>query len=179
MRQLLMLQLDGSQDDRADVEHLQLTLVEAFYSAFVTKHILISDQCGRPLTDIDYTWNLFCKQCDRFPLTFVAYSRYRATGWLPKSGLKYGVNWVLYPFKRYAHTHAPYCIILQFSDSTRDVLLERSWIAVQNRLRLVKNVAKTLVIARIHAEKVDFSSSISNTFSSVKVSELTVDRWLP
>ncbi|PXF40432.1 tRNA-splicing endonuclease subunit Sen2 [Gracilariopsis chorda] len=182
MRQLLALQpaaaaaAGEAAQSRVDVEHLQLPLVDAFYLAFVTRQIVISDAAA----DAAAAWRLFCARCARFPLLFVAYARYRAAGWLPKSGLKYGVHWVLYPTKRYAHTHAPYCVVFHFSNRPNDARLDSSWIALQNRLRLVNNVAKTLVIARLHvAEPLDLAASISRTFDAVRLTELTIDRWLP
>ncbi|KAI0560621.1 tRNA-intron endonuclease [Gracilaria domingensis] len=181
MRQLIQLQASSNDVDRVNVEHLQLTFVEAFYAAFVTNDIVILDTHSKqPLTDRQRVWSLFCSRSEKFPLMFVAYCRYRSAGWLPKSALKYGANWVLYPTKSYTHTHAPYCVILQFSIPGEEPPIALSWIALQNRLRLVKNVAKNLIITRVHAEKeVDFASSISDTFAVVKVTELTIDRWLP
>ncbi|CAN8066192.1 unnamed protein product [Agarophyton chilense] len=181
MRQLLQLQATSTDHDRSHVEHLQLSLVEAFYTAFVTNHILILDMhTKQPLTDRHHVWRVFCSRCQNFPLMFVAYCRYRAAGWLPKSALKYGAHWVLYPTKSYTHTHAPYCVVLHFSDQAQQSPIASSWVALQNRLRLIKNVAKNLIIACIHSEtQVNYASSITDTFAAVKVTELTIDRWLP
>lgn len=177
MRQLIELEGGGVLEDRANVEHIQLSLNEAYYAAFVEKRLTIFLK-GVEL-DASRAWRAFCSRCESFPWTFVAYSRYRTVGWLPRSGLKYGVDWVLYPAKTKRHTHSPFCVVLRFGRSGQ-VRMDRSWIGLQNRLRLVKNVAKTLVIAEVFVDKdVDFSASVKHAFRAVKVNELTIDRWIP
>lgn len=165
---------------RADLEHIQLTLVEAYYAAFVTKALLLQDEAGNILADAPTTWRLFCSRAGmRFPQTFVAYCRYRAAGWIPRSGLKYGTDWVLYPASAKRHTHSSFCVVLRFRDN-EPRRLERTWVSLQNRIRLIKNVSKTLIIAEvITTPNVDMTSDIRDAFRAVSVSELTVDRWVP
>lgn len=185
MRQLLAIEEKedpaySSRDGRADIEHLQLTLVEAFYCSFVAKHLVLKDMKGKNLTDPSKTWSLFCDRSQSFPLQFVAYCRYRSVGWLPRSGIKYGVDWVLYPASTKKHSHAPYCIILRIGTKPETTEIDRSWIRLQNRLRLVKNVAKTLVIASVTLKRdVDVTRSFETAFRMVQISEMTVDRWIP
>lgn len=193
-----LLELEGKSDDtpddyqtqkvdppsfdstRADLEHLQLTLVEAYYAAFVKKALILQDETGNLLTDAPKTWHLFCSRAGaRFPATFVVYCRYRAVGWIPRSGLKYGTDWVLYPASAKRHTHSPFCVVLRFRDG-EPKRLERTWVSLQNRIRLVKNVSKTLIIAEVFTTpNVDMSSDIRKAFRAVSISELTLDRWVP
>lgn len=193
MRQLLAMEEGAEntarQGERQDVEHLQLTLVEAFYCTFVINCLVIVGRDAE-LMDPQKTWQMFCERAPAFPTRFVAYCRYRAVGWLPRSGIKYGVDWVLYPAAAKKHAHSPYCVVLQedgeCSGSQKGTergagkLYDRSWVRLQNRLRLVKNVAKTLVIARIsRSENVDLTKSFETAFRVVQVAEMTVDRWIP
>lgn len=185
MRQLLALEENEDPShsfghQRADTEHLQLTLVEAFYSSFVAKCLVLKDMNGKILNDPTATWSMFCDCSKRFPLLFVAYCRYRSARWIPRSGVKYGVDWVLYPASTKKHSHAPYCIILRFATNSEATQIDRSWIRLQNRLRLVKNVAKTLVIATITLKQnVDVTKSFETAFRMAEISEMTVDRWIP
>lgn len=180
MRQMLAMEADTSaMAGRADVEHLQLTLVEAFYAAFVEKNLCLQDEDGTRLEDAHKVWHQFCLRCPEFAMKFVAYSRYRAAGWLPRSGLKYGVDWVLYPASSKKHTHSPYCIVLRFGHMPGQSQVSRSWIGLQNHLRLVKNVAKTLVLADVYVKNgADCSSSVKCAFESVAINEVTIDRWV-
>lgn len=193
MRQMIAMEdrAQGAErrEERDHVEHVQLTLVEAFYCSFVLNCLVVAGPEG-DLLDPQRAWQLFCERAPSFPARFVAYCRYRAVGWLPRSGIKYGVDWVLYPATSKRHSHSPYCVVLQHDGGrkagSRKVeaggakLFDRSWVRLQNRLRLVKNVAKTLVIARIsQSEDVDITKSFQTAFKFVKVSEMTVDRWIP
>lgn len=184
LRQLLEMEGTDEQldlDQRANVEHLQLTLIEAFHAAFVRRVLVIRDVRGHVMDNAAETWRLFCKRLERFAVTFVVYCRYRSVGWVPRSGLKYGVDWVLYPVSESKrHTHAPFCVVLRYRDDGEPVRLERTWITLQNRLRLVKNVSKALVLAEVYT-KVPLPPipTLTQAFSAVSVSELTVDRWIP
>lgn len=48
-----------------------------------------------------------------FPASYAAYEYYRNENWIPKSGLKYGGNFVLYR-KGPAYYHAEYVYTLLF-----------------------------------------------------------------
>lgn len=184
LRQLLTLEendgnVESDHNEELNVEHLQLTLVEAYYCAFINKCLLIEGTRGGVLSDAQETWALFSRIHYRFPMLMVAYCRYRSAGWIPRSGVKYGVDWVLYPASLKTHSHAPYCIILAFGTASKQARIDRSWTALQNRTRLSKSVAKNLVIANVHVENELTVSSIQDAFRNVQISEITVDRWLP
>lgn len=184
LRQLLTMEdiegkVNEDHEKRLNVEHLQLTLVEAYYCAFFEKCLIVEDAEGELLTDPQHTWVLFSRIYDRFPMLMVAYCRYRSTGWLPRSGVKYGVDWVLYPASVKSHSHAPYCIILRFGNASKPAQIDRSWTALQNRLRLSKSVAKNLVIANVHAKDDLATTSPQDAFHNIQISEVTIDRWLP
>lgn len=183
MRQLLALEESEKhspvRSEGTHMEHLQLTLIEAYYTSFVSKHLILSDEYGTRVSDPTLAWQLFCSRSHHFPHKFVAYCRYRATGWLPRSGIKYGVDWVLYPDTNRKHAHSPYCVVLRFHEGKMESKIDQTWIRLQNRLRLVKNVAKTLVIANIFVEDSKLLASLEDAFQSVKITEMTVDRWLP
>lgn len=166
---------------RADVEHLQLSLVEAYHAAFVQRVIQIRDRNGQLLDDPLHVWRLFCEEDCTFAVMLVAFCRYRAAGWFPRSGLKYGVDWVLYPTSvTRKHAHAPYCVRTRVISDHDDVPLDRTWVALQNRLRLVKNVAKTLVIANIVVNGgVEKWNTPHEAFKAIKINEVTIDRWVP
>lgn len=169
---------------RSETEHLQLTLCEAFYAAYVSDilDIYIPD---RTVASEKACWTLFCEMTKgTFAYRYAAYYKYKTTGWLPRSGLKYGVDWVLYKTETKNHTHASFCIVLNYPLRDEEDNLERSWIGLQNRLRLVKNVSKTLILASIEfntgqALGRNHPLDASSAVNCVKVTEVTVDRWIP
>lgn len=165
-----------SKTDRRGVEHLQLSLVEAFHAAFTSNLLRIVTHDGSAMEDVLTTWNEFCTREPHFPARYAAYVSYRKAGWMPRSGLKYGVDWVLYRAGAKRHSHSPYCVVLTFDDTG----LEKTWIRLQNKLRLVKNVAKSLVIARLYlptAPTARFSTP-QEAVADLQITELTIDRWV-
>lgn len=183
-RQLLALEkfaakTSGVQASRDGEEHLQLTLVEAFFATFHSHRMSLVSRNGEPLTDAANVWYLFSSRVPHFAARFAAYSRYRATGWMPRSGLKYGVDWVLYPIGVEKHSHAPYCVILSFAAASMPSQIERTWIRLQNKLRLVKNVAKSLIVAEVWFSNGVQPSNWSEATERVNICEITVDRWVP
>lgn len=161
---------------REAVEHLQLTLVEAFHAAFTAQKLRLVNIKGEPLDNELRTWQIFCSRDPLFARTYAAYAHYRRGGWLPRSGLKYGVDWVLYRMGTKRHSHSPYCVIL----AHEPVPLEPTWIRLQNKLRLVKNVAKSLIAARVQLSVPDqaFPGSPQEALRTVQITELTIDRWI-
>lgn len=176
-RQLIALErAEENASARDGAEHLQLTLVEAFHAAFVAGRLTLSTMEGTSLNEGD-AWDLFARKLPRFRELFAAYARYRSTGWMARSGLKYGVDWVLYRLGQRAHAHAPYCVVIRFGGDGEEKRLESSWIRTQNKLRLVKNVAKSLVITEVGFEDGFVPTSWREAVETVSIMETTCDRW--
>ena len=101
-------------------EPLCLTAEESFY--LVTELDLLtvhtpSDhlKCLTP----EELWKELCAYCKRFPFTYSAYRHYRQKGWVPKSGFKFGVDFILYKDGP-AFYHSSYAILVceQFGNTT-------------------------------------------------------------
>ena len=54
-----------------------------------------SSSSGVPLPLVEL-WRLFRSFDSRFPSKYVAYHYYRSRGWVPRCGLKFGVDFLLY-----------------------------------------------------------------------------------
>lgn len=125
-------------------EHLQLCLWEAFYASFISKKLRILDASDSVTewTDPNETYAYFCRLDSKFPYYLAVYCYYRQRGWSPHSGLKYGTDFVLYYGTVENHIHSPFCVLVDIhkDDSYDNCLLDKSWISLQNRLRLVKQV---------------------------------------
>lgn len=200
---------------RRAVEHLALGLPEAYHAAFEAApprlriHPLVRGGSGsagllpaaEPL-DAAAAWATFCGRSAggaAFAAAYASYRFYRGSGWAPRSGAKYGVDWVLYKVGAARHAHASFCVVLSARGlpvgGTPPVgqgeggggscePLDASWVAVQNRLRLVKNVAKTL----LYTEVVDPAAPGGRVtpagvadrdawLARATVVELRIDRW--
>jgi tRNA-intron lyase len=179
-RQLLLLEKTTGPKtlvDKEDIEHLQLTRVEAFHATFIARRMrLVDGMSGEGLDDELTVWRAFCLDDPYFAHCYAAYTRYKQAGWMPRSGLKYGVDWVLYASGTKRHSHAPYCVMLASNAQP----IESSWIRLQNKLRLVKNVAKNLIAARVYlpCDNVHDQLSPKDAVNTVQLTELTIDRWV-
>eukprot|EP00871_Galdieria_phlegrea_P004706 jgi/Galph1/5236/GphlegSOOS_G3871.1 len=176
--------LTSPETDNSSEEHLQLFLWEAFYASFVLNRLRIFDwnDSSKELVDANTTYQHFCRLVPDFPFLLAVYSYYRQKGWSPHSGLKYGVDFVLYHDWVENHVHSPFCVLLHVHSNNRDdsVPLEKSWCSLQNRLRLAKQVAKQLVIVQVKIpewlSEEDLFSTWEN-FKSLEILELVVERW--
>lgn len=186
MRQLEALRSETADHEgyepRDDKEHLQLNLIEAYYVAFIQRHLTIYHD-SEPMQSARACWEMFNKiGGENFAGTFVAYCRYRSVGWVPRSGLKYGVDWVLYPAVTDKHTHSPFCVVLTFvhKREDEDKKVDRTWVSLQSRLRLINNVAKTLVVVQVDCREDESDGwHLKQAFKHTHITELTVDRWVP
>jgi tRNA-intron lyase len=131
------------------VENLILSPQEALYlHQFRVIDVHYKDEI---LSDSDL-WNLFCtfQGFDYFVSRYVCYVYYKQQGWIVKSGIKYGCDYVLYD-KEIEKTHAEFCVLITQSDL--------STLEISRQVRLTTTIAKTLKLCRIYYPKdVDLES---------------------
>ncbi|RUP08840.1 hypothetical protein BC936DRAFT_140110 [Jimgerdemannia flammicorona] len=104
----------------ADLEHVQLSLQEAFFLAYGLGCLKIYDTQERELSLQDL-WMAFVRvpgapsstvvTDNPFVVQYVAYHYYRSRGWVAKSGIKFGVDLVLYRKGPVFH-HAEFAVIV-------------------------------------------------------------------
>ncbi|KAJ2887156.1 tRNA splicing endonuclease subunit sen2 [Coemansia aciculifera] len=107
-------------------------------------------------------WRLFCKvdRSSEFALKHAAYYYYRSKGWVVRSGLKFGSDFLLYA-KGPAHSHAQYSVLVRHSsqelpvtDNTSEEEEQQpqaieSWQFMLSLSRVTSQVRKTLVLCYI------------------------------
>lgn len=170
----LLDQLKEHREKNADLiakqpkEVLVLTLQEAFYLCFVLGSLQIYvkredlDRDENCLT-IRQCWSLFCELegAEMFISRYAAFHYYRSRGWIARSGIKYGCDYVLYK-RGPEQDHAQYCvrIIVQKRKSgahaqnnaasatttTIEQVDSISWKELQHQCRLSVTVAKNLLL---------------------------------
>jgi tRNA-intron lyase len=159
--------------EQADVEHLQLAPYEAAYLVF-DEHFLLVDGFDTS----EALWSYYASTSKELLRQYAAYRAYRRAGWAPHSGCKYGADFVLYRFRTVQgrHSHAPYAVVVRDAGEP----IHSRWIAVQNQLRLTKQVAKRLIyieVAMSTAE--DDLSDRERWLQTISLNEVLVDRWTP
>ncbi|KAI5965692.1 SEN2 [Candida pseudojiufengensis] len=186
--------IDPTTKSLIKLEFLQLQTVEAFFLKFALNRIEINDLSVR---------DLFIKCCklyddddeiktnNKFILNYVIYHYFRSKGWCVRSGIKFGVDFLLYkrgpPF-----SHAEYCIsIFQNSNSLGSNISELDWFQMSTKARVVGGVKKNYIHCYIESPNqnkfneilnnntIDDGLMLKQLFYEYKISELIYRRWNP
>ena len=163
-----------------------LGLEEAFFLAEAYRCLNLRDQAGAPLS-LARAWTLFRAAQPNFVARYVAFHYFRARGWVPKSGIKFGVDYVVYRYGPRFH-HSEFGVLLQNAvQGSLELLPDKtprhiSWSLVQNLNRLSEQVGKDLMVLYVLEPQgwVEARDAASHEcISRFAVSEVIVKRWTP
>ncbi|CAG5124479.1 unnamed protein product [Candidula unifasciata] len=163
--------------------------VVAFFLSFGLGCLRILDP-EMKLLDLTQMWQQFQVLKEHFIPHYVAYHYFRSKGWVPKSGLKFGCDLVLYregpPF--YHGSYSVVVIAVKDSTllpvSTRGGLLldnrKLNWVSLAGLNRITEHVAKELMLCYViwPANMTSEESLSPDCISRFKVKELVVSRWV-
>eukprot|EP01112_Ceratiomyxa_fruticulosa_P014475 TRINITY_DN4145_c0_g1_i2.p1 TRINITY_DN4145_c0_g1~~TRINITY_DN4145_c0_g1_i2.p1 ORF type:complete len:385 (-),score=75.59 TRINITY_DN4145_c0_g1_i2:128-1234(-) len=207
-------------------EYLQLSLVESFFLMYGLGCLRIikpipdhsneseEDVLQSPLfhqnsfqeLSIKQCWTIFCETQHNFPYLYTVYHHYRTHGWTPKSGLKYGTDFVLYQ-QGPSVFHAQHTIVVitipekelscvnhqeeQGESSSSDQwekivpkdnvsLVQRtlSWGVLNNLNRVSEQVAKGLIVCYVVLPE-RIKSDTPLCLRDFKILPVKVSRWMP
>lgn len=178
-------------------EYLQLSLVEAFYLAYGLGCLKVMLPDGIQVSLLE-CWNLFRAVDTRFCELYVAYHYYRAGGWVPRAGPKYGVDFVLYCAQGPQSFHAQYAVIVakhtqegkHQSEGYTAPQHERdtpqpTWGQLNHVTRLNEHVAKGLVVCHVSSPvgvgEVDGTDEPASGLLSLplhRIAEVVVQRFV-
>eukprot|EP01126_Amoeba_proteus_P021268 TRINITY_DN2153_c0_g2_i9.p1 TRINITY_DN2153_c0_g2~~TRINITY_DN2153_c0_g2_i9.p1 ORF type:complete len:128 (+),score=18.44 TRINITY_DN2153_c0_g2_i9:146-529(+) len=91
--------VDGNMENwhqflQVGLEPLQLLFEEAFFLAN-KKMLTVLDNSGSAMS-VSELWTALCEINPNISISFFVYNHYRNLGWIPKSGLKFGGDFILY-----------------------------------------------------------------------------------
>ena len=136
-----------------DVEYLQLSGEEALYLCHEVGclQVVSPDQNAKTYSAVQL-WNFFRTQSLHFIELYVTYCYYRRRGWVPKSGLKYGVQYVLYKGSPEVY-HSSYGVLVRSCEGLGsrdgDYTPGLRWQDVVAASRVSESVGKDLVICSV------------------------------
>ncbi|KAM3847167.1 tRNA-splicing endonuclease subunit Sen2 isoform 1-T2 [Vipera latastei] len=160
-------------------EYLQLSLEEAFFLVYALGCLNI--YCSEEPLSILKLWDLFSKAQPNFKATYIAYHYFRSKGWVPKVGLKYGTDLLLYR-KGPPFYHASYSVIAELINDDFDGSLHRpfSWKTLSGLNRTTANVSKELMFCYlIKPSDMNEKEMLSpECLKRMKVQELILNRWV-
>lgn len=184
-------------------EHLQLTPEEAFFLKFGLGALSVTDPySGLELSTMEML-RLFREHSyspprngpdaddlqpdDSFLVHYVVYHHFRSLGWVPRAGIKFGVDWLLYT-RGPVFDHAEFGLILvpSYSDpwwkANGKQAEKRSWPWLHSVVRVLSHVTKSLVLVYVDvppppAFDAALKSGLTDALKLYKVREIMVKRW--
>ncbi|XP_038668601.1 tRNA-splicing endonuclease subunit Sen2 isoform X3 [Scyliorhinus canicula] len=126
-------------------EYLQLSLEEAFFLVYALGCLTIYDN-EEPLSILKL-WEIFSLIQPGFKANYMGYHYFRSKGWVPKTGLKYGTDLLLYR-KGPPFYHASYSVVIEMVDDTCQGSPRRpfTWRSLAGLNRTTSNVSKELLL---------------------------------
>ncbi|NXS55578.1 SEN2 endonuclease, partial [Brachypteracias leptosomus] len=160
-------------------EYLQLSLEEAFFLVYALG--CLSIYYGEEPLTILKLWEVFSDVKPDFKTTYMVYHYFRSRGWVPKVGLKYGTDLLLYR-KGPPFYHASYSVIAELVDDNFEGSLRRplSWKTLSGLNRTTVNASKELMLCYLikPSDMTEKEMSTPECMKRIKVQELIVTRWV-
>ncbi|NXT80355.1 SEN2 endonuclease, partial [Zapornia atra] len=160
-------------------EYLQLSLEEAFFLVYALG--CLSIYYGEEPLTILKLWEVFNDVKPNFKTTYMAYHYFRSKGWVPKVGLKYGTDLLLYR-KGPPFYHASYSVLAELVDDSFEGSLRRplSWKSLSGLNRTTVNASKELMLCYLirPSDMTEKEMSTPECMRRIKVQELIVSRWV-
>uniref|UniRef100_A0A671FZN5 tRNA-splicing endonuclease subunit Sen2 n=1 Tax=Rhinolophus ferrumequinum TaxID=59479 RepID=A0A671FZN5_RHIFE len=133
-----------------------------------------------PLTIVKL-WKVFTIVQPTFRTVYMAYHYFRSKGWVPKVGLKYGTDLLLYR-KGPPFYHASYSVIVELVDDRFEGSLRRpfSWRSLAALSRVSVNVSKELMLCYLikPSTMTDKEMESPECMKRIKVQEVILSRWV-
>ncbi|KAL8342333.1 hypothetical protein RB601_005020 [Gaeumannomyces tritici] len=201
--------LDTPQPEEiADREHLQLSAQEAFFLVFAIGALAVVDPKTESTLSTVELLHLFgdhsffpprtssldspgFRTDDPFLVHYVVYHHFRSLGWVPREGVKFGVDWLLY--RRgpvFDHAEFGLLVIPSYSNPAWTGLERKapqrqpSWHWLHGVQRVLSHVLKSMVLVYVDipppsaiGSVSDVESGISGLLKQYRVREVMVRRW--
>ncbi|KAG6024498.1 hypothetical protein E4U40_003259 [Claviceps sp. LM458 group G5] len=194
---------DSSKEEIVNREHLQLTPEEAYFLSFGLGALSVTDpSTGRVLSNQDmltlfrqYSYfpprieadDAALQPDDGFLVQYAVYHHYRSLGWVPRAGIKFGVDWLLYA-RGPVFDHAEFGLIVvpSYSDAWWKAqgtqAPPKTWYWLHGIVRVLAHVIKSLILVYVDVPSgPQFEAAMEKGFAEAlklyRVREVTVKRW--
>ncbi|KAL1265203.1 hypothetical protein QQF64_003230 [Cirrhinus molitorella] len=161
------------------MEYLQLSYEEAFFLVYALGCLSVY-YSGEALS-VAQVWTMFRSLQPNFSSSYAAYHYFRSKGWVPKSGIKYGTDLMLYR-KGPPFYHASYSVVVDRCDkSLRGAALRPfSWKSLAALSRTTGNVSKELMLCYVitPSDMTEDMMSSPECLKQFTIQEVIVSRWV-
>ncbi|KAL0871213.1 hypothetical protein ABMA27_004984 [Loxostege sticticalis] len=151
-------------------EKLMLTLCEAFFLSYGLGclQILNSDE---KILSTDQCWDLFLETDKKFIPKYVVYHYFRSKGYIVKSGVKFGGDYLLYK-EAPGITHSGYIVVIKDEQESLD------WISLLGHIRMATTTLKEVLIAEVIKANTNLAD-VPDNLSAYSVREIELSRKMP
>ncbi|PRD29411.1 UNVERIFIED_CONTAM: tRNA-splicing endonuclease subunit Sen2 [Trichonephila clavipes] len=161
-------------------ESLQLTFQEAYFLSYGFGCLIVKDQ--DKFLNLAQLWSKMCDLSPDFAVMYTAYHHFRSKGWIVRSGLKFGTDYVLYkdgpPFY-----HATYSVLVRtVKENLRDIrgIKDLTWFSLAALNRINSTAGKGLLL--LYVIKPNMMTDVQNSsplcVSQFKLEEVLYKRWV-
>ncbi|OBS21742.1 hypothetical protein FPOA_08079 [Fusarium poae] len=186
-----------------NMEHLQLMPEEAFFLSFGLGALQVTDPVsGSQLSSLDLL-RLFRQHSyfpprveaedpalqpdDNFLVHYAVYHHFRSLGWVPRGGIKFGVDWLLYT-RGPVFDHAEFGLIVipSYSDTlwkeSGKQNPQKTWQWLHGTVRVLSHVMKSLVLVYVDVPPPSkfeqaLEQGVAEALKLYKIREVMVKRW--
>lgn len=191
---------DAAEEEIQNLEHLQLVAEEAFFLVFALGALKVLDpDTGAPM-DVPTLFRVFRQNSefpslspdqlrpdDNFLVHYAVYHHFRSLGWVPRPGIKFGMDWMLYA-RGPVFDHAEFGIRVMPSythswwKESGCKVPSKSWQWLHGMVRVLSHVQKSLVLVYVDIPPPPvFDEAVSKgpaeVFKLYKIREVMVKRW--
>ncbi|KAK4185166.1 putative tRNA-splicing endonuclease subunit sen-2 [Podospora australis] len=180
-----------------DKEHFQLSPEEAFFLVFALGALKVVDrETGTPIRT-ERLLSLFrshsyfppsasLRPNDPFLVNYAVYHHFRSLGWVPRHGIKFGVDWILYQ-RGPVFDHSEFGIMVmpsfsRWEEKPHDAP-KRTWSWLMGVNRVLSHVLKSLVLVYVDIPPpLEFDDAmqeggIAAALKKYRIREIMVRRW--
>lgn len=165
-------------------ENLHLSFEEAFFLSYGLGCLVVKDE-NTKTPDLTEMWQVYSRRQKTFLPHYIAYHYYRSKGWVPKTGLKFGTDFLIYK-EGPAFYHGSYSVIVKMvvdevmTEDPRYQTRDLTWTNLAGLNRLTEQVAKEVLICYVikpkHLSDEDFLSP--KCIPEFQVKEILLSRWI-
>ncbi|TGJ80094.1 hypothetical protein E0Z10_g8679 [Xylaria hypoxylon] len=185
----------AASSELVDREHLQLSPEEAFYLVFGLGALSVIDPASGKTMAAQDLFHLF-RQLSYFPhsttplrpddpflVQYAVYHHFRSLGWVPRPGIKFGVDWLLY-IGGPVFSHAEFAIMVlpaytdSYWKSQGREPPRKSWQWLHSISRVQSHALKTMVIVYVDIPPPTQASDPSALLKRYTIREFIMKRWL-
>jgi len=158
----------GASTDVVNREHFQLAPEEAFFLVFSLGALKVVDPLTASPISTEHLLTLFrshsyfpprpagsgLRPDDPFLVNYAVYHHFRSLGWVPRHGIKFGVDWIIYQRGPvFDHSEFGIMVIPAYSDPAWEgdehEETKRSWSWLMGVNRVLSHVLKSLVLVYV------------------------------